>query len=172
MELVGHQHGGVKVDGVVDGGEDPQGHELLDDLGGGDLQPQGELAHGDLLRHLDGDVLGLALLGDALQALGLGLPLAPALLAPSLLVPVGELLLVHHVVGLHLLVRQPVVLLVVPVDVHVGRSGVNDPPHGLLGLFGRLGLGRLGLLGLGGGSGLRLRLWTLRTCRESLPWRM
>ena len=32
---------------------------------------------------LNGDVLGLALLGDALQPLGLGLPLALALLAPG-----------------------------------------------------------------------------------------
>ena len=35
VELVGHQHGGVKVDGVVDGGEHAQAHQLLDDLGGG-----------------------------------------------------------------------------------------------------------------------------------------
>ena len=157
VEFVGDQHRGVKINHVVDGGEHAQTHQLFDDLGGGNLQAQGKISHSDLFGNLDGDVLGLALLGDTVQPFSLGFPLAAALVPSSLLIAVGEFLLSHHIVRLHLLVGQTVVFFIVPVDIHVGRPGVDDAPdrlahpgdhHGLLAPLGRvLRLCRLLLLG-------------------------
>ena len=50
-----HDHGGVLVQGLVDGGHLTQLHQLFDDLGGFDGHLVGQLGHGDGFRHMHFD---------------------------------------------------------------------------------------------------------------------
>ena len=173
--LGGHELGGVKIDGLVDGGHDAVLHQALDDLSGGLLHPGSQLAHGDLLGNLHRQ---RCLPGDLhLQAAHFLLLLVPGLaaaeLAGLLLIALLTLLaadaLLAALIILHLLGDQIVhVGKASGVDLHGG--GVHHPalplPFRLLGLvcLGRLRAGRGGLLGtvLILGLGLRLRLLGLR----------
>ena len=52
-QLAGHERGGVEVDRLVDGGEDPVADQLLDDVGVADAERVGQVRDGDGRRQLD-----------------------------------------------------------------------------------------------------------------------
>ncbi len=148
----GHELGGIKIDGLVDGGHDAVAHQALDDLTGGLLHPGSQLAYGDFLGNLHGDrglpgylhleaahlllllVAGLVALEAILLLLLLLLTLAAnALLAAlEVLDPLGD----------------QIVHISKPVSIDLDGGGVHHPalplPLRLLGLL------RLGGLGAGG----------------------
>ncbi len=153
-QLLGHDGGGVKVDGLADAGHHAEAHQLFDDRGGGGLEAGSQLAHRDLVRnlHLELGLAGLFQL-DALQPLGLGLPPALEGLAAAVFIGVAELLLVARRGGLAAVFdifrpRQLGVFFIELVEVDIHRAGVHHlGDHLALGFRG-LGRGLL-LLGLG-----------------------
>ena len=76
VELHGDKRGGVEVDCVGSGNHGAHEERLFNDLGNRSFKAQSQLVYRDFVGDLDGDGLLLALEGNSLQALGLGLALA------------------------------------------------------------------------------------------------
>ena len=154
VEFHGHQAGGIKVDHIVDSCHSAHHHQLFDDFGSGCLQAHCQLAHSDFVGNLHGDGLCLALQGNPAQTLGLGLLAGSAGLAAALAL-LGDLLLLHGVVGANLFGSQTVIFFVVALNVHMGSARIHQTACGLLDGVGFLLDSRL-LLRSRSGLGLRL----------------
>ena len=174
----------IVVDHFVHAGHHAQTHQFFNHFGSRHTQQTCQFTHGDLLRHLNGDLLLFTLLRNAGQALGLRLslgagthtlgPLFAVLLA--LLVELLLLLVIAHVGSR----GNILVLLIVLFQIHIVHSGVHMASLAfgarlgrliglLLGLFlsplsrllrhlqnGSLALALLVLLRITGGLGLLL----------------
>ena len=127
-QLFRNDGSGVEVDDVVDAGHLAEGKQLLDDFGGGHTKLGSEIADGDLIAHLDGDLLLGAFSRNSLQTLLLGLPFSrtdTALFAVLLGLLVELLPVVVDAVVLALLRRDLLIFVVVFLKVDVLRTGVD-----------------------------------------------
>ena len=127
-ELFGDDGCGIEVDDIVDGRHLTERKQLFDDFGCGHAQFGSEFADGDLIAHLDGDLLLRALGRDPLETLLLGLPFAgtdTALFAVLFRFLVELLTGVVDPVVLALLRRDLLILFIIFLEVDVLRTGVD-----------------------------------------------